>query len=75
MQPLSGNGTGNEPVWPTATPSTPSPPTPVLLAPAPLRNLLSRFLRRALPQLKVLSHAQVPETKTIRETSLVGAAT
>ena len=47
--------------------------TPVLLVPAPLRALLSRFLRRALPQLKVLSHAEVPETKTIRVTSLVGA--
>ena len=46
--------------------------TPVLLVPAPLRVLLSRFLRRAVPQLKVLSHAEVPETKTIRVTSLVG---
>jgi flagellar biosynthesis protein FlhA len=48
--------------------------TPVLLVPAPLRPLLSRFLRRALPQLKVLSHSEVPETKTIKVTSLVGAA-
>jgi flagellar biosynthesis protein FlhA len=47
--------------------------TPVLLVPGPLRTLLSRFLRRALPQLKVLSHAEIPETKTIRVTSLVGA--
>jgi flagellar biosynthesis protein FlhA len=47
--------------------------TPVLLVPAPLRALLSRFLRRALPQLKVLSHSEIPETKTIRVTSLVGA--
>ena len=46
--------------------------TPVLLVPGPLRTLLSRFLRRALPQLKVLSHSEVPETKTIRVTSLVG---
>ncbi|MBA5605506.1 flagellar biosynthesis protein FlhA [Duganella sp. FT3S] len=46
--------------------------TPVLLVPGPLRALLSRFLRRALPQLKVLSHAEIPETKTIRVTSLVG---
>jgi len=49
--------------------------TPVLLVPAPLRVLLSRFLRRAVPQLKVLSHAEVPETKTIRVTSLVGVPT
>ena len=47
--------------------------TPVLLVPGTLRPLLSRFLRRALPQLKVLSHAEIPETKTIRVTSLVGA--
>jgi flagellar biosynthesis protein FlhA len=47
--------------------------TPVLLVPGPLRTLLSRFLRRALPQLKVLSHSEIPETKTIRVTSLVGA--
>ena len=47
--------------------------TPVLLVPAPLRALLSRFLRRALPQLKVLSHAELPDTKTIKVTSLVGA--
>ena len=46
---------------------------PVLLVPGPLRALLSRFLRRAIPQLKVLSHAELPETKTIKVTSLVGA--
>jgi len=46
--------------------------TPVLLVPGPLRALLSRFLRRALPQLKVLSHNEIPETKTIRVTALVG---
>ncbi|TCS39149.1 flagellar biosynthesis protein FlhA [Paucimonas lemoignei] len=46
--------------------------TPVLLVPGPLRPLLSRFLRRAIPQLKVLSHNEVPETKTIKVTSLVG---
>ncbi len=46
--------------------------TPVLLVPGPLRALLSRFLRRSLPQLKVLSHAEVPEAKTIRVTALVG---
>ncbi|MGZ8304568.1 MAG: flagellar biosynthesis protein FlhA [Telluria sp.] len=46
--------------------------TPVLLVPGALRPLLSRFLRRALPQLKVLSHNEIPETKTIKVTSLVG---
>ncbi|MBC3874989.1 flagellar biosynthesis protein FlhA [Undibacterium flavidum] len=46
--------------------------TPVLLVPGPLRALLARFLRRTLPQVKVLSHAELPENKTIRVTSLVG---
>lgn len=45
---------------------------PVLLVPGPLRPTLSRFLRRALPQLRVLSHAELPDTKTIKVTSLVG---
>ncbi|HZX26235.1 MAG TPA: flagellar biosynthesis protein FlhA [Telluria sp.] len=48
--------------------------TPVLVVPGQLRTLLSRFLRRGLPQLKVLSHNEIPETKTIRVTNLVGAA-
>ncbi len=47
--------------------------TPVLVVSAPLRALLSRFLRRALPQLKVLSQSELPESRTIRVTSLVGA--
>lgn len=46
--------------------------TPVLVVPPALRLLLARFLRRSLPQLKVLSHAEVPETKTLKVTSLVG---
>jgi len=45
---------------------------PVLLVPGPLRALLARFLRRALPQLKVLSHQEIPDSKTIKVTSLVG---
>ncbi len=45
----------------------------VLLVPAPLRQIMSRFLRRSLPQLKVLSHAEVPENKSIRITSVLGA--
>jgi flagellar biosynthesis protein FlhA len=47
--------------------------TPVLLVPAQLRILLSRFLRRTIPNLKVLSHSEVPDSKTIRVTNLVGA--
>jgi flagellar biosynthesis protein FlhA len=46
--------------------------TPVLLVPAQLRALLARFLRRAVPQLKVLSHSELPDSKTIKVTSLVG---
>jgi flagellar biosynthesis protein FlhA len=49
--------------------------TPVLLVSAPLRAALSKFLRRAIPQLRVLSHEELPDSKTIRVTSLIGAAT
>ena len=44
----------------------------VLLVPAPLRMLLSRFLRRGIPQLKVISHDEVPESKSIRVTAVLG---
>lgn len=44
----------------------------VLLVPGPLRAMLARFLRRSVPQVRVLSHAELPEHKTIRVTSLVG---
>ncbi|MDR1276131.1 MAG: flagellar biosynthesis protein FlhA [Candidatus Accumulibacter sp.] len=44
----------------------------VLLVPANLRMLLSRFLRRGIPQLKVLSHNEVPENKLIKVTSVIG---
>ena len=46
--------------------------TPVLLVPGPLRLLLARFLKRSLPQLRVLSQAELPESKTIKVTGLVG---
>jgi flagellar biosynthesis protein FlhA len=44
----------------------------VLLVPAPIRALMARFLRRAAPQLKVVSHAEVPESKTIKVTAVLG---
>ena len=44
----------------------------VLLAPASIRVLLSRFLRRAIPQLKVLSHSEVPDSRIIKVTSILG---
>ncbi len=44
----------------------------VLLVSGNLRVLLSRFLRRAISQLKVLAHAEVPENKIIKVTSIIG---
>jgi flagellar biosynthesis protein FlhA len=38
----------------------------VLLVPPGLRNLLARLLRRAAPQLKVLSHAEVPDNRMVK---------
>ena len=46
---------------------------PVLLVPSPLRFMLARFLRKNLPQLKVISHAELPNTYSIKVTNLVGA--
>jgi len=46
--------------------------TPVLLVAAPLRAALAKFLRRAVPLLRVLSHDELPDTKTIRVTSIIG---
>jgi flagellar biosynthesis protein FlhA len=46
--------------------------TPVLLVPSSLRATLSKFLRRAVPHLRVLSHEELPDSKTIRVTSLIG---
>ncbi|MDL2284963.1 flagellar biosynthesis protein FlhA [Oxalobacter sp. OttesenSCG-928-P03] len=44
----------------------------VLLVPGPLRALLARFLRRAVPHLRVLSNNELPDSKTIRVTTVVG---
>ena len=44
----------------------------VLLVPGSLRTLLSRFLRRRIAQLKVLAHAEVPDNRTIKVTSIIG---
>jgi flagellar biosynthesis protein FlhA len=46
---------------------------PVLLVPSGLRWLLSRFLRRAWPNLKVLSNNEIPDAKTIKVTAIIGA--
>ena len=45
---------------------------PVLLVPAELRVLLARFLRRAVAQIKVVAHSEVPDTSTIKVTALLG---
>ncbi|MCF8150247.1 MAG: flagellar biosynthesis protein FlhA [Sulfuritalea sp.] len=45
----------------------------VLLVPGHLRWLLSRFLRRAVPQLKVLANGEVPDSKIIKVTTIIGA--
>ncbi|MBX3640170.1 MAG: flagellar biosynthesis protein FlhA [Nitrosomonas sp.] len=44
----------------------------VLLVPGPIRGLLAQFLRRAVLQLRVLSHAEIPETRKIKITSVIG---
>ncbi|WP_199101612.1 flagellar biosynthesis protein FlhA [Aquitalea sp. ASV11] len=47
---------------------------PVLLTPPGLRPLLARFLRRALPQLRVISHNEVPDNKSIRIIAVIGGS-
>ena len=44
----------------------------VLLVPAELRLLLSRFLRRTAAQIKVIAHSEVPDSNTIKVTALLG---
>lgn len=43
-----------------------------LLVPSSVRLLLSRFLRRNIPQLKVFSHNEIPESRTLKVTSIIG---
>ena len=45
---------------------------PVLVVQHPLRVLLARFLRRSMPHLKVLSHAEIPDSCTIKITATLG---
>jgi flagellar biosynthesis protein FlhA len=46
----------------------------VLLVPPVLRNLMARFLRRAAPQLKVLSQAEIPDNRTVKVVTVLGGA-
>lgn len=45
---------------------------PVMLVPNNLRWLLARFLRRSVPNLKVIAHSEVPESRNIRVVAVVG---
>ncbi len=45
----------------------------VLLVGQPIRAVLSRFLRRVAPDLKVISHAEVPDGRSVRVTAMIGA--
>ncbi len=45
---------------------------PVLLVPGGLRWLLSRFLRRAWTNLKVLANSEIPDSKMIKVTAIIG---
>ena len=44
----------------------------ILLTPPSLRLLLSRFLRRAIPGLRVLAHTEIPDNRNIRVVGVVG---
>lgn len=44
----------------------------VLLVPGAVRFLLARFLRRAIPQLRVLAHSEIPDSRKIKITSMIG---
>ena len=46
---------------------------PVLLAMAPMRAFLARFLARTAPRMRVLSYAEIPENKRIRVVATLGA--
>jgi flagellar biosynthesis protein FlhA len=45
---------------------------PVLLVNHALRSLLSRFLRRSLPQIAVMSNLEMSDTRQIRMTATIG---
>ncbi|TMS59785.1 flagellar biosynthesis protein FlhA [Imbroritus primus] len=47
----------------------------VLLAPPALRPMLARLFKRAAPHLRVLSHAEIPDHRTIKIVSMIGGPT
>lgn len=46
---------------------------PVMVVQHPLRPFLARYLRRRLPHMGVLSQAEIPDDRSLRVTTLVGA--
>jgi len=48
--------------------------SPVLLVSAPIRAALAKFLRRSVPHLRVLSHEELPDSKIIHVTNLIGGS-
>lgn len=46
---------------------------PVLITPVQLRPMLSRFLRRSIPGLRVIAHTEIPDNKTLRIINVLGA--
>ena len=46
--------------------------SPVLLVAPQLRSSLSRFLRRTIPNLRVIAHTEIPDSHKIRVASILG---
>ncbi|QLI80720.1 flagellar biosynthesis protein FlhA [Chitinibacter fontanus] len=46
---------------------------PVIITPSQLRPMLSRFLKRSIPNLRVIAHTEIPEAKTLRIIGVLGA--
>ena len=44
-----------------------------MLVPDKLRTPIARLCKRAVPRLRVLSHSEIPESRTIRVATLIGA--
>jgi flagellar biosynthesis protein FlhA len=44
-----------------------------IVVPDRLRSTLARLLRRALPQLRVLAHGEIPDNRSVRVTAVLGA--
>jgi flagellar biosynthesis protein FlhA len=49
--------------------------TPTLLVPDRLRVPLARLLKRSAPRLRVLGHAEIPESSAVRVSNVLGART